>query len=128
MSFLQDCGDGGAGPSYGICKFETIHSNDVSKPWHLTESQEFPDDNDDDPIWEFHGLLPVATRGCGIDYFLEVNGPTPGMIWIDAGPGDTICRRDPFDQWYLGWLKTVESALRLHCEIKAKIAAGWFIQ
>src|SRR5690242_17580221 len=84
-SLLASFGSGGAGPDYGICDFRKLETVSVREKFYLTESQAWPYDADD-PIWKLPGLLTISTSGCAIDWYIEMNGPQPGTMWVDAGP------------------------------------------
>ena len=109
-SFLTSFGAGGAGPDYGIYDFAKIESVSVRDRFHLTDTSEWPED-DDDRIWDLPGLLPISTSGCAIDWSIEINGPQPGTMWVDAGPGDRLMRCETFGTWYGQWLDRVELGL-----------------
>jgi hypothetical protein len=108
---LAAFGAGGAGPDYGIYDFAKIESVSVQERFHLTDSTEWPDD-DDDRMWDLPGLLPVSTSGCAIDWSIEINGPQPGTMWVNAGPGDRLMRCGTFGTWYEQWLDRVELGLQ----------------
>ena len=110
-SFLTAFGAGGAGPDYGIYDFAKIESVSVRDRFHLTDTSEWPED-DDDPMWDLPGLLPISTSGCAIDWSIEINGPQPGTMWVDAGPGDRLMRCETFGTWYEQWLDRVELGLQ----------------
>ena len=119
-SFLTSFGAGG-GPGYGIYDFRKVESVSVKQRFHLTDSQEWPDD-DDDPIWDLPGLLNISTSGCGHDWSIEINGPQPGTMWVNAG--DRLQRCDSFGTWYGEWLDRVEWGLQKHKIIADMIASG----
>ena len=122
-SFLTTFGAGGAGPDYGVFNFFEIDAANVRMPFHLTETTSWPDD-DDDPMWELPGLLTIATSGCAIDWSIEINGPQPGTMWVNAGPGDSLMRCDTFGTWYEKWLDRVELGLQKHELVSGLIASG----
>jgi hypothetical protein len=121
-SFLTVFGAGGAGPDYGIYDFSYVEPVSVKQPFHLTDSQEWPDD-DDDPMWDLPGLLTISTSGCAIDWSIEVNGPQPGTMWVDAGPRDKLVRCDSFGVWYGKWLDRIETGLQKYTVISKLIAS-----
>ncbi len=120
-SFLTSFGAGGAGPDYGIYDFRKVDSVSVEGRFHLTDSQEWPDD-DDDPLWDLPGLLNISTSGCSHDWWIEINGPQPGTMWVNAG--DRLLRSDSFGAWYGQWLDRVEWGLQKHKLIADMIASG----
>ncbi len=120
-SFLTALGAGGAGPDYGLYDFHNIEASRVGERFPLTESREWPT-NDDDPIWYLPGLLTISTSGCGIDWFIEVNGPQPGTMWVDAGPGNELMRCELFGAWYGNWLDRVEFGLQRYAALRAIVA------
>lgn len=115
--FLQYFGAGGAGPDYGIYDFKSLETEFLHKRFELTESTEWPDD-DDHPLWDFPGLLTISTSGCAIDWFLEVNGPQPGTMWVDAGPRWEFQKEACFAQWYVAWLDRIEYGLEKYVTLK----------
>lgn len=116
-SFLKYFGAGGAGPDYGIYDFKSLETEFLHKRFELTESIEWPDD-DDHPLWDFPGLLTISTSGCAIDWFVEVNGPQPGTMWVDAGPGWKFQKEGSFTQWYTAWLDRIEYGLEKYVILK----------
>lgn len=108
--FLQQIGNGGAGPAYGLVKLENSLFADMdnpkeenlvdpAQPFPHTEPQimmteddedEFDDDEFDDEIDEKwnepqhnFGILRLCNLGCGIFTSLVVNGQEYGNMWID---------------------------------------------
>ncbi len=126
-SFLQNFGAGGAGPDYGIYDFASVQAGTVSSRFPLTESQGWPED-DDDPLWQLPGLLTISTSGCAIDWFLEVNGPQPGTMWVDAGPGEQLMRCESFRSWYSAWLGRIEFGLDNHHRVRELVQAEVSLQ
>lgn len=108
--FLKHFGAGGPGPYYGVREFSKVESYGVAGRLEITESTPWPD-NDDDPLWNLPGLLYLATEGCAIDRFIEINGPQPGTMWVDAGPGSELAKGDSFGTWYAAWLDRIERGL-----------------
>ncbi len=82
-TFLQTFGAGGAGPYYGIYDFrKNVLPNTYTKPFPYSSTFEFTDDvSEDDPIWNYDGLAFICEGGCGIEFFIELNGNSPGQIW-----------------------------------------------
>jgi hypothetical protein len=117
--FLLTIG-GGPGPDYGIYSFHTIDAPKVSEKFFLTESTEWPDD-DNHPIWDLPGLINISTSGCAIDWFLEVKGPQPGTMWVDSGPGWELSKQDLFINWYSKWLDRIESGLLRYVILKTMV-------
>ena len=73
-SFLSAFGAGGAGPDYGIYDFAKIESVSVQDRFHLTDTSEWPED-DDDRMWDLPGLLPISTSGWEMTGQLKSTGP-----------------------------------------------------
>lgn len=121
-SFLRNFGAGGAGPDYGVYDFRTIESVSVKERFHLSESTAWPE-ADDDPMWDLPGLLPISTSGCAIDWSIEVNGPEPGTMWVDAGPGNQLMRCESFGTWYGSWLDRIEYGVHKYKLILSLIAS-----
>lgn len=109
--FLMHFGAGGPGPDYGIYDFRKINPHNVSERFTLTESTEWPED-DDNAIYKLPGLLNISTSGCAIDWYLEVNGPQLGTMWVDSGPGLELTKTESFSAWYTTWLDRIEVGLR----------------
>ena len=122
-SFLAAFGAGGAGPDHGIENFAQLETESVRDRFHLTETQDWPDD-DNDPIWALPGLLTICTSGCATDWSIEINGPQPGTMWVNAGPGDMLMRQQTFGAWYAKWLDRVEQGLQKYETILGMIALG----
>ncbi|WP_029631990.1 SMI1/KNR4 family protein [Zavarzinella formosa] len=102
-TFLAVMGAGGAGPDYGLYDFRTMDASHVGERFPLTESHEWPE-ADDDPLWRLPGLMTISTSGCAIEWFIEVNGPQPGTMWVDAGPGNELMRCKPLASGsVIGW-------------------------
>jgi len=104
--FLQEAGNGGAGPYYGLeCLFDSTYQDlDYKiKGEEIDPSKEFPftkawnidygdiESDEDflkkeneyfDPKWA-NGLLRIANFGCGVSINIVVNGPAYGSIWYD---------------------------------------------
>lgn len=126
-SFLALCGSGGAGPDYGIYDFLALEAANVREAFPLTDTRSWPED-DGDPLWRLPGLLTLSTSGCGIDWFLEVNGRQPGTMWVNAGPGDQLMRCESFGTWYGNWLNRVEFGSQKHHIIRDMIEAKASLQ
>lgn len=122
-AFLTTFGSGGAGPDYGIYDFGRVESVSVKERFFLTKSTPWPD-NDDDPMWKRPGLLPVSTSGCAIDWSIEVNGPQPGTMWVDAGPGDQLMRCESFGTWYADWLDRIEHGVQTYSVVSKMAESG----
>lgn len=106
--FLQQIGNGGIGPYYGLesledgvfasldYKEEKYGLQNLSEPFPHTDEWNLPGDvnnmsEEAYQIWEeacFHddianGLLRIANFGCGVSINLVVNGVAYGEIWVD---------------------------------------------
>ena len=123
-SMLVNYGSGGAGPNYGIISLQKVDFERVAFRFELEESIDcelLPEDYlDDIPP----GTICISTAGCGIDSFLEVNGPNPGTIWVNAGPGDTFAKCDLFENVFEDWLKRLEYGLNSFRFIGEQIEKG----
>lgn len=110
--FLQQVGNGGAGPAYGLTKLEDSLFSDMdlrkeenkvnpSLPFPHTapqimmteeyDSEDFDEDEFyakwNEPQHEY-GLLRLCNEGCGIFVNLIVNGKEYGNMWIDDRGSD----------------------------------------
>lgn len=129
-------GHGGAGPFYGLFRLNDTNPENITdldqikKPFRWTEATnpmqwQNPEredgiliENDVDPNEIFPvylivpGVLYICDYGCAIRFFLIVNGPLSGEVWMDRqaeARGITPeCREDGsrlrFLQWYEKWL------------------------
>jgi len=134
--FLMAVGHGGAGPFYGLFRLNDTNPENITdldqikKPFRWTEATnpmqwQNPEredgiliENDVDPNEIFPvylivpGVLYICDYGCAIRFFLIVNGPLSGEVWMDRqaeARGITPeCREDGsrlrFLQWYEKWL------------------------
>ncbi len=122
-AFLLHYGAGGAGPDYGIYDFHHLDRANVSLRFPLTATQDWPEDGRD-PLWKRPGLLTISTSGCAIDWYLEVNGPQPGTMWVNAGPGEQLMRTESFGAWFSDWLDRVERGVHAHVVIRRLVERG----
>ncbi|KAB2350283.1 SMI1/KNR4 family protein [Actinomadura rudentiformis] len=116
--FLQQIGNGGAGPYYGLFPLDgypardalpSEHPNFLRTPFPHTRSWNPPYDTpgyeDDDHTT---GSLPISHEGCGYIVRLVVTGPERGNLWQDARCSDAgihpLCTS--FHPWYNAWLTT----------------------
>lgn len=60
----------------------------------------------------------------GNDWSIEINGPQPGTMWVDAGPGDRLMRCGTFGTWYEQWLDRVELGLQRFKRVSELIGAN----
>lgn len=134
--FVMEAGHGGAGPFYGLFKLndsdpENITDLDqIKKPfrWHDAtnpmqwENSEkgdgvfiYGEENADEPFPVYlivPGVLYTCNYGCAIRFFLVVNGPHSGEVWMDRQAEENgiipECgengSRLHFLQWYEKWL------------------------
>jgi hypothetical protein len=126
-SFLAAFGGGGAGPDYGIYNFIKLETVSVRERFSLTESRAWPKE-DDDPLWRLPGLLTISTSGCAIDWFIEINGPQPGTMWVNAGPCVELMRCDSFGTWYGSWLDRVELGLQKYEVLRTLVSRRASVQ
>jgi hypothetical protein len=135
--FLAEVGNGGAGPCYGLDRL-TTPSRDLSRPFPLTKAteelseEELTDLGDPD---DYPGILELCHQGCGVYYYLVVNGPTYGTIW--EGMEDFSPTGLTFSSWYRSWLEHALLTLanehlvaRLRVgmsktEVVANVASSW---
>lgn len=116
---------GGPGPHYGIYSFTDVksYSPNVGQKFTLTESTEWPE-SDDDPMWDFPGLLNISTSGCATDWFIEVNGNQPGTMWVDSGSGYQLAKMESFKSWYSAWLDRIEKGLLAYLKLETLVKAN----
>ncbi|MCB9764325.1 MAG: SMI1/KNR4 family protein [Alphaproteobacteria bacterium] len=111
-TFLRSYGAGGAGPDYGIRRFqEAILPHTYPIPWGHTDTVETDGLLDDHPVWRHDGLGFLGTAGCGIDWYIELNGPQPGTVWCD-GDG-ALYKYPPFQPWFEHWAARAEQAVAI---------------
>ena len=134
--FVMEVGHGGAGPFYGLFQLngsepENITDLDqIKKPFRWTDAtnpmqwqhaekesgvliESDPDSDETFPVYLIvPGVLYICDYGCAIRFFLIVNGPLLGEVWMDRqaeGNGITPeCGEDGsrlrFLKWYEKWL------------------------
>ncbi|MEM8534365.1 MAG: SMI1/KNR4 family protein [Chloroflexota bacterium] len=108
--FILQVGNGGAGPFYGLASLRwAALDSTLHKPFPFitttnTDSQGIYNGAPD----EYPGVLELCHLGCGIYYYLVVNGPTYGTMW--EGREDFYPTGQSFGTWYRQW---AESTLRI---------------
>lgn len=136
--FVMEVGHGGAGPFYGLFQLngsdpENITDLDeIKKPFrwtHATNPMQWPspetqggamidsdsgrDRDETFPVYlTVPGVLYICHYGCAIRFFLVVNGPLSGEVWLDRQAEEhgitPECDEDgsrlSFLQWYEKWL------------------------
>ncbi len=106
-TFLRCYGAGGAGPDYGIADFSfAIAPHDFTVPSPVADTIEHGEEHAGE---HREGLGYLGTAGCGIDWYIELNGPRPGTVWRD-GEG-MLCRYEDFHTWMDRWAARVERSL-----------------
>jgi hypothetical protein len=134
--FLMKIGHGGAGPFYGL--FELIGSDpenitdldQIKKPFRWTDATnpmqwQNPEKEDDVlidsdgkageslSVWlHVPGVLYFCNYGCAIRFFMVVDGPQSGEVWMDRQADDNGITPERgedgsnlrFLQWYEKWL------------------------
>ena len=136
--YLENIGDGKAGPFYGIYElnYNDGNSSDLSKPFPCTQKEPFkmmdaydtiPENLSDDEYNEFlnniygqatNGLIFLATEGCGMYSVLVVNGEEYGNVWYydlanDAGIFPLVNPKTKKPMRFFEWLE-----IWLDCQIK----------
>lgn len=121
--FIQEIGNGGAGPYYGLEPLENGRSIDLdqknndalielSKPFphtsHWNLEFGYLKEEDENEYFRFkdeyydpkhlNGLLRISNFGCGISLNLVVNGPEYGHIWADDITNGNGLFPDPYFQ------------------------------
>ncbi|BCM88409.1 hypothetical protein IAD21_00240 [Abditibacteriota bacterium] len=122
--FLHEVGNGGpgpyragAGPYYGLEPLQdAVEECDLSQPFPLVKAQAYsPEGGIENEVEvsnerdEYFGLLKLSEQGCGMAWYLVVNGPTYGLVWDGLGIAFEPTGLT-FSQWYRRW---VEKALRV---------------
>ncbi len=131
-AFLTQLGNGGAGPDYGIFPLgegeeqplwpnvlerlsETFQLNEAWNDRSLGTTSLGGTFTPDEAYYSdavMTGAIPIATKGCALDYWLVVSGPRAGEIWFDKRTDsegvepvlDADGRHLTFGPWYLNWL------------------------
>ncbi len=125
--FLQQIGNGGAGPAYGLAKLENSLFADMDYPkeenlvnpalpfphtepqFMMTEDEDEDEEFDEDEIDEKwnepqhnYGVLRLCNLGCGIFTSLVVNGKEYGNMWIDDRSSEAgiypYCKTNDFSE------------------------------
>jgi hypothetical protein len=119
-AFLLMVGRGGAGPGYGVYEFDgrwmRSELRDVeadvpgflSAPFpHVSEWNEYRDEDSYCDPRLVAGSLPIATLGCTMDVRLVVTGAARGQVWMDDRGADNSLFPigDDFMSWYWDWLR-----------------------
>lgn len=128
--FLLTVGDGGAGPDYGLYRFdgqdmpylereERFAPGHLAAPFPHTEPWNpndpwTPDARDDEQYFDLcwtTGSLILAHVGCGHFHRLVVTGPARGQIWADyrAADGGLEPESADYGVWYRDWLDRLPS-------------------
>ena len=134
--FVMEVGHGGAGPYYGLFQLNGSEPENITdleqikKPFRWTDATnpmqwENPETEDgvfidrhggpDESfsVWLIvPGVLYICDYGCAIRFFLIVNGPLSGEVWMDKQAENngitSECGEDGsrlhFLQWYENWL------------------------
>ncbi len=134
--FLKEVGHGGAGPFYGLFQLNGSDPEDITdleqirKPFRWTDATNpvhWQNAETEDGVWidkgvnegesplvflRVPGALYLCHYGCALRFFLIVNGPGRGEIWMDRQADDEgitpECGKDGgrlrFLQWYERWL------------------------
>jgi len=142
--FVMQVGNGGVGPFYGLFQlggFDMENPTDpdqIKKPFRwidATNPSQWQSSGPEDGAlimsegeegesylewWIIPGVLYICNYGCAIRFFLVVNGPQAGEVWIDRQAEDKgiIPERGEdgstlhFLQWYEKWLDEGISKLR----------------
>ncbi|MFM7846489.1 MAG: SMI1/KNR4 family protein [Planctomycetota bacterium] len=136
-SFLQQVGDGGAGPAYGLFSLRnsfydsnTTAGSLLAQPFPYTESYNPAEDPAFEQIYDpkhrakcelssaelyqhfrdlVSGTLPLCHEGCGYFHRLVITGPTRGEMWLDGRISDQgFCRLNvSFLEWYKRWYEDI---------------------
>lgn len=149
-AFLTGMFDGGVGPQQimPLAFWDSTHNavyldsleNSLSKPFLLTKEwrSNYDDITDeDDGSDNYHDVINGTIRlchiGCGNFYFLVVNGPEYGNIWIDdrASNGEIVPLEDgvsggrvTFGSWYMSWLNAELEGFRRNVKRKRRTNPG----
>jgi len=131
--FVTRLGAGGAGPYYGVFLLDGSDPEDITnfdqldKPFQWSDAfnpiewdnpcahEDIECDEDDDPpfpVLRAPSALYICHYGCAIRFFLVVNGPSFGEVWIDRQADRAgfapVCsedgRRLSLLEWYEQWL------------------------
>ncbi len=117
-TYLQTFGAGGGGPYYGLYDFRKyILPYTYKEPFPCTEEVWYEDIDDDDPIWEHPGIAFFGDMGCGATFGIELNGNSPGRLWVDwadaCSPSGTLI------EFYQKWIDKVENGLERYQLLKS---------
>ena len=104
--FLTEIGNGGAGPFYGIIKFEKAIDGYTSvQPFKWTNEAVVKLDANDfyTEGTVYNGVVEICEQGCGSSNILIINGESYGEIWTDSY-GELIPEKYSFARFYNNWL------------------------
>ena len=121
--YLTEIGNGGNGPpDYGLVEFGKFpdYQKDLnynyrniglnfpfSKGWIWEDGIESNEGGKTDLS---NGNIYLGTSGCGMDWYLIINGIDRGIPWFICGEGaQPICPKRDFLQWYEDWLDGKDS-------------------
>lgn len=121
--FLQTCGNGGAGPYYGLKSLQDSLAGTgrefLVTPFPYAEAWNMAADEATEDYYfaDVHvtGTLSICHEGCGHEVLLIVSGPERGFLWGDSRVSDgglyplnnplTKNPRMTFLEWYQLWLQ-----------------------
>ena len=144
--FVMEVGHGGAGPFYGLFQLtdsdpenitdldqikKPFRWNDATNPmqWENSEKEDSvllcgeEDADEGFPVYLIvPGVLYICNYGCALRFFLVVNGPHAGEVWMDRQAEEKgiipECGEDGsrlhFLHWYEKWLDEGISRFRKH--------------
>jgi hypothetical protein len=84
LNFLTRCGNGGAGPHYGLLSLEQVRSEfDDEFPLKLAGNHfSAPLSPHEERCYPVQGAIPIAHGGCGNMALIVTTGPDRGNIWF----------------------------------------------
>lgn len=122
--FLNNIGNGIAGPSYGLTPLEEYFSTrkyrieigsdflSIPFPYSRNNPYKYVDESDESIIYGLTGTITLCHHGCGYYDMLIVAGEEKGTVWLDATCSDGGINRisNSFSDWYNDWLiKSIQS-------------------
>ena len=118
-TYLRTFGAGGGGPHYGVYDFRKyVLPNTYPDPNPFTEEVWYDDaEDDDDPIWDSPGIAFFGDMGCGTVFGVELNGPSPGLMWVDWQ--QALSPMGTFIEFYQKWIDKVENGLERYHILKS---------